>query len=48
MLPNADGAGLLDLSSVAAVLFDMDRTLVDSDASVKRAAPGTIRGIFVL
>jgi FMN phosphatase YigB (HAD superfamily) len=48
MLPNADGAGLLDLSSVAAVLFDTGGTLVDSDASVKRAAPGTIRGIFVL
>ena len=40
MRPDADRAGLLDLSSVAAVLFDMDGTLVDSDASVRRAWAG--------
>jgi mannitol-1-/sugar-/sorbitol-6-phosphatase len=40
MRPDADRVGLLDLSSVAAVLFDMDGTLVDSDASVKRAWAG--------
>jgi mannitol-1-/sugar-/sorbitol-6-phosphatase len=37
MRPDAGRAGLLDLSGVQAVLFDMDGTLVDSDASVKRA-----------
>lgn len=40
MRPDADRAGLLDTSSVAAVLFDMDGTLVDSDASVRRAWAG--------
>ncbi|HKC83561.1 MAG TPA: HAD hydrolase-like protein, partial [bacterium] len=40
MRPDAGRAGLLDLSSVEAVLFDMDGTLVDSDASFKRAWVG--------
>lgn len=40
MRADADRAGLLNLSSVAAVLFDMDGTLVDSDASVRRAWAG--------
>jgi sugar-phosphatase len=33
----ADRAGLPDLSGLAAVLFDMDGTLIHSDASFKRA-----------
>jgi sugar-phosphatase len=37
MRPDAGRARLPDLSGVEAVLFDMDGTLVDSDASVKRA-----------
>jgi mannitol-1-/sugar-/sorbitol-6-phosphatase len=40
MRPEGGRAGLLDRSSVAAVLFDMDGTLVDSDASVRRAWAG--------
>jgi mannitol-1-/sugar-/sorbitol-6-phosphatase len=40
MRPDVGRSGLLTLSSVAAVLFDMDGTLVDSDASVKRAWAG--------
>jgi sugar-phosphatase len=40
MQPDAGRADLLDLSSVEAVLFDMDGTLVDSDASFKRASVG--------
>jgi mannitol-1-/sugar-/sorbitol-6-phosphatase len=40
MRPEAGRAGRRDLSSVAAVLFDMDGTLVDSDASVTRAWQG--------
>ncbi len=40
MRPDAGRAGLLDLSSVEAVLFDMDGTLVDSDASFERAWVG--------
>ena len=37
MPPEAGPAGGWDLSGVAAVLFDMDGTLLDSDASVRRA-----------
>jgi mannitol-1-/sugar-/sorbitol-6-phosphatase len=40
MRPEAGRTGLPDLSGVAAVLFDLDGTLVDSDASVKRAWAG--------
>jgi sugar-phosphatase len=40
MRPDAGRADLLDLSIVAAVLFDMDGTLVDSEASFKRACAG--------
>jgi mannitol-1-/sugar-/sorbitol-6-phosphatase len=40
MRPDAGRTGLLDPSGVAAVLFDMDGTLVDSDASVRRAWAG--------
>jgi len=40
MRPDNGRAGLLDLSGLAAVLFDMDGTLVDSDASVRRGWAG--------
>lgn len=40
MRHDAVRAGLPDLSSVEAVLFDMDGTLVDSDTSLKRAWAG--------
>jgi mannitol-1-/sugar-/sorbitol-6-phosphatase len=40
MRPDAGRTDLLDLSSVEAVLFDMDGTLVDSHASIKRAWVG--------
>lgn len=40
MRPDAGRASQLDLSSLAAVLFDMDGTLVDSDASFNRARVG--------
>ena len=45
MRPDAGRADLLDLSSVEAVLFDMDGMLVDSDASFKRAG-GLVRRIW--
>lgn len=37
MPPDPGRAGLPDLSSLAAVLFDMDGTLIDSQASFRRA-----------
>jgi sugar-phosphatase len=40
MPPEAGLAGRLSLSGLAAVLFDMDGTLIDSDASFRRARAG--------
>jgi sugar-phosphatase len=43
MRPDDGQAAPLDLSGPAAVLFDMDGTLVDSDASIERAWAGWCR-----